>query len=161
MAEAGATTLWCVTKLFTHTQLLAQSVLVHVLFFRFGDDEVGADPIVGVFRNESDIEPFAVSHARCINYPDVYWQEIPLEGPEFPYREWPDIRELFLVTEGGIGDTIGDTEIDPTALAAFVDLDGAERFAAAEHNDNVVVRKVALNTALPIPAWITGDPLKY
>lgn len=149
------------TRLLTRTQLLAQSATVKVVFFVFGDDAHGADPIVTVVRHEADIESFAHDHGRALNTDDVYWQEIPLEGPEFPYREWPDIHELFLVTEGGISDAVGDTGIDPTALAAFVDQEGAERFASAERNPNVIVRNVALNTALRIPAWITGDPLKY
>lgn len=149
------------TAVFTHTQLLAQSVRVHVVFFVFGDDAHGADPIVGVFRNDASIEPFAAAHARTINSDSVYWQEIPLQGPEFPYAVWPDVSKLHLVTEGGIGDANGDTGIDPSALAAFVDRDGAMAFAAAAHNPNVVVRQVDLDTALPIPSWITGDPLTY
>lgn len=149
------------TKRFTHTQLLAQSVTACVAFFRFGDAEVGADPIVGVFRNEADVEHFAMEHGRAISYPDVYWQEIPLEGPQLPYSTWPGVEELYLVTEGGIGDMLGDTGIDPTALAVFVDHAGAVAFAASTDNPNVVVRKVPLNAALPIPDSITGDPLKY
>lgn len=149
------------TRRFTRTQLLAQSVTAYVVFFRFGDEETGGDPIVAVVREELDIEPFAALHGREILYPSVYWQEIPLEGPDFPYAEWPNVHELYLVTEGGIGDAIGDTEIDPVALAAFVDREGAEQFAAAEHNSNVVVRKVQLDVALAIPDWITGDPLQY
>lgn len=149
------------SKLLTRTQLLAKSVTAKVVFFRFGDDEDGADPIVTVIRDESDVQRFAAQHQRLVAYPDVYWQEIPLQGPEFPYASWPEITDLFLVTEGGIGDVSGDTEIDPVALAAFTDRAGAEVFAAAQRNPNVVVRKVALDTALPIPAWITGDPLKY
>ena len=148
-------------RLLTRGQTLANTVNLLVVFFRFGDAHRGADPIVGAFRSEAELETFCEAHGRQIRYPEVYWQEIPLEGPALPYQEWPDLHELYLVTEGGIGDAIGDTGIDPTALAAFVDLEGAQRFAAAEHNENVVVRKVALDTALPIPAWITGDPLQY
>lgn len=149
------------TRLLTRTQTLNKSVKVNVVFFVFGDEESGADPIVSLVRTEADVEGFAAKHGREIRIDEVYWQEIPLRGPAFPYETWPEITDLFLVTEGGIGDEAGDTEIDPVALAAFVDQSGAEAFAAAEHNPNVVVRKVELDTALPIPAWITGSPLDY
>lgn len=144
----------------THSALLARCVPVHVVFFRFGDEETGADPIVAVFREESRIEGFAKEHGHVIRYPEVYWQEIPLQGPAMPYLEWPDVETVHLVTECGMGND-KDTELDPVALAAFVDLEGAQAYAAARNNENVVVRTVALDVALPIPEWITGDPLKY
>ena len=146
------------TRRATHTQSLAQSVIVHVVFFRFGDD---ATVSYTHLRAHETIGVFAAAHSRDVTYPDVYWQEMPLQGPESPYATWPEIRELYLVTEGGISDATGDTEIDPTALGAFTDQSSAEAFANEHHNSNVVVRKVALDTELPIPAWITGDALKY
>lgn len=161
VAETSAVTLRSMTRLLTRTQRLSRSVKVNVVFFVFGDEESGADPIVSLVRTEADVERFAAQHGRTIGIDTVYWQEIPLQGPEFPYETWPEISELFLVTEGGIGDSVGDTEIDPVALAAFVDHVGAVSFAAEAHNPNVVVRKVALDTALPIPAWITGNSLQY
>ncbi len=149
------------TTRLTRTQLLAQSVKANVVFFRFGNEETGADPIVAVCRDEAAIETFCAVHGRAIQYPGVYWQELPLQGPDMPYRTWPNLETLFLVTEGGIGDVVGDTNIDPVALAVFVDKAGAEVFAKAEGNPNVVVRQVPLDSALPIPSAITGDPLLF
>lgn len=148
-------------KTLTQTQLLAHCVPAHVVFFSFSHDDDRADAIVAVFRDARDIDTFSASHGRQIEYPRVYSQEVPLQGPAMPYEAWPEVATVYLVTEGGISDATGDTEIDPVALAVFVDREGAERFAAAEGNPNVVVREVPLDAPLPIPAWVTGSPTEY
>lgn len=66
------------TKVLTRTELLAKSVKVNVVFFVFGDDESGADPIVTLVRRETDVERFAAEHGRTIRIEQVYWQELPL-----------------------------------------------------------------------------------
>jgi len=141
----------------TQTAHLAQCLSALVLFFHFESD---ADPIVGVFTDEGSLRAFAMQHGRSLAGDDAYWQEVPVQGSSTPSAELPESSVIHLITECGIGND-GDSGLDPTALAAFVDLNDAERFAKAQENANVMVRTLQLNQPLSIPSWITGDPLRY
>lgn len=129
-------------------------LLVYLVYFKYDDVPKHfagcAEPLVAALRSTEDIDhvvPSCLPNGHT-GRPD--WEVHHLHGADEPYSEWDGIDQLFVVSYGGIGDGIGNTEHEPSGLGVFVDRSSAVRYAERNRDPNVVVRTVKVGELLEI-----------
>lgn len=128
--------------------------LILLVYFTYDDIpdnyEGCSEPFIAAVRTEQEAESLLSSAMLNGHTGTVDWETHYLQGPDAPYASWPDVDVVHVVSEGGIGNSEGNTGHDPVGLGVFIDLPGAEAFARRHNNPAVVVRTVPVGVLLPI-----------
>lgn len=89
------------------------------------------DMLCAVTGSEAEMRALALDLPRQGISAKMWWQDMPLQGPNAPHICWPHPPEVHIVAEGGIDNARGDTGRDFEPLGVFTDLPAADMYARA------------------------------